>query len=79
MKKVRENYQPQRSAFDQMMAKVYDPNDKGNSYHSAPWPMERTEFDSKLQQQWCSKCSSGGEITPNQPVTNQVPWNSSPY
>jgi hypothetical protein len=78
MKKVTENYQPQRSAFDQMMAKVYDPNDKGNLYHSAPWPMERTNFDSNLQQIWCSKCSSGGEIPPN-PFVQQTSWSSPPY
>ena len=78
MKRVRENYQPQRSAFDQMMAKVYDPNDSGNSYHSAPWPMERTDFDTKLQQQWCSKCTSGSEIVPN-PFVQQTKWDSPPY
>lgn len=78
MKRVRENYQPQRTAFDQMMAKVYDPNDKGNSYHSAPWPMDRTDFDVKLQQTWCPKCTSASEIIPNPPM-EKVQWNYPPY
>ena len=78
MKRVRENYQPRRTAFDQMMAKVYDPTDRGNAYHSAPWPMDRTEFDVNLQQKWCPKCTSASEIVTNPPMEN-VQWNYPPY
>ena len=78
MKKNIENYQPRRTAFDQMMAKVYDPNYKENAYHSAPWPMDRTNFDVQLQQTWCPNCTSASELTATPPMT-QVEWNYPPY
>jgi len=51
-------HNPHRSHFDQIMMKVYNPD---NQYHAAPYPMDRTDFDMRLIKQWstCPKCGHG--------------------
>lgn len=49
-----ENYaNPPRSHYDQLMNKVYSPE---NQYFAAPFPMDRTDFDMRMQNRWCTLC-----------------------
>ena len=48
-----ENYSEMpRSRFDQIFCKMYDPERPGGPEFPAPWPMQRTQFDTDLQQRW---------------------------
>lgn len=52
-----ENYAtPPRTPYDQLMAKVYDPEGR---YFAAPFPMRRTEQDLNMQQRLAPKCGYG--------------------
>ena len=57
-----------RSAYDLMMMENYSPRGAVTGYyanapprdtpphHAAPWPMNRTNFDETIQQNWCPNC-----------------------
>lgn len=78
IKKTRENFASgPRSFWDQQIARQYDPMAPGNSYHSAPWPMQTTEYDARLKATYCPNCSSQGEIP--SVIRNTKPWTSSIY
>ena len=47
---------PPRTAYDQLMAKVYDPEGR---YFAAPFPMRRTNADLEVQQRLAPKCGYG--------------------
>jgi ribosomal protein S27AE len=47
---------PPRTHYDQLMNKVYDPQ---NKYYAAPFPMQRTNADLELMKTWCPKCGYG--------------------
>lgn len=53
LKNITERYaEPPRSAYDQLFNKMYDPNN--STYNAAPWPMQRTNFDLRMQKEWCT-------------------------
>jgi hypothetical protein len=51
-----EKYNPPRTPYDQLMAKVYDPN--AQKEHPPPWPMQRTDFDKALNTKWDANCQA---------------------
>jgi len=76
LKNITERYAgPQRSPYDQLFNKMYDPNN--STYNAAPWPMQRTNFDLEMQNEWCmcpTCCSrrSDKNVTMS-PYTTNVP------
>ena len=74
----RENYQPQRVGFDQYTKNVYGPN--GQSYHAAPFPMQRSEFDKNLLNRFCTNCGGnnfcGGPVPTMNPDVFMLPTNA---
>lgn len=50
-----EKYTNPRTPYDQMMNKVYSPQ----NYNAAPFPMDRTQFDAKVQKKFAPNCSYG--------------------
>jgi hypothetical protein len=59
-----ENYSEMpRSRFDQIFCKMYDPERPGGPEFPAPWPMQRTQYDTDLQQKW-----SFAPLSCNQPM-----------
>ena len=67
---------PPRTSYDQLFNKMYDPN--SNNFRAAPWPMPRTEFDIKLQEEWCTcPLCCGQRSHPTQNVT-MMPYTTNP-
>jgi thiol-disulfide isomerase/thioredoxin len=76
LKNVTERYaEPPRSAYDQLFNKMYDPNN--STYNAAPWPMQRTDFDLQMQNEWCMcpQCCNkhSSEIITMSPYTTNPP------
>ena len=46
---------PPRTPYDQLMNKVYSPQ----NYYAPPFPMDRTNYDVELQKKWCPNCGFG--------------------
>ena len=71
-RKVERFVQVPKTHYDQIMGKVYDPNDV--ALHPAPWPMQRSTFDiamlnkwdtwEKSKPQWMSFPSKGPSMQP---------------
>lgn len=50
-----ERFQPNRTPLDQVMARMYNPV---GEYAAAPWPMQRTVADLRLQKEFCPSCGT---------------------
>jgi len=61
-----EKYTNPRTPYDQMMNKVYSPQ----NYNAAPFPMDRTQFDAKVQKTFSPNCSYGFLAVPRQKEKN---------